>query len=133
MKIVQFTFDPNENNNNFEDIQNMVIYTGSHDNQTIRGWYLSQNKKTQNGIRKSLRKSGYDDRIISRRFVRLTLDSIADMAILPLQDLINLSDEARINTPGTLGSPNWEWKLNSFSKFKKEICNIKEFIIASRR
>lgn len=133
MKIVQFTFDPNENNNNFEDIKNMVIYTGSHDNQTIRGWYLSQDKKTQNGIRKSLKKSGYDDRIISKRFVRLTLDSIAEMAILPLQDLINLGDEARINTPGTLGSPNWEWKLDSFSKFKKEIGNLKEFITTSRR
>ncbi|GAA4654781.1 4-alpha-glucanotransferase [Anaerocolumna aminovalerica] len=133
MKIVQFTFDPNENNNNFEDMENMVIYTGSHDNQTIRGWYLSQDKKTQNRIRKSLKKSGYDDRIISKRFVRLTLDSIAEMAILPLQDLINLGDEARINTPGTLGSPNWEWKLDSFSKFKKEIGNLKELIIASRR
>ncbi len=133
MKIVQFTFDPNENNNNFEDIENMVIYTGSHDNQTIRGWYLSQDKKTRSEIRKSLKKSGYDDRIISKRFVRLTLDSIAEMAILPLQDLINLGDEARINTPGTLGSPNWEWKLDSFRKFKKEIGNLKELIIASRR
>lgn len=133
MKIVQFTFDPNENNNNFEDIENMVIYTGSHDNQTIRGWYLSQDKKTQNGIRKSLKKSGYDDKIISKRFVRLTLDSVAEMAILPLQDLINLGDEARINTPGTLGSPNWEWKLYSFRKFKKEIGNLKKFINTSRR
>ncbi|ABX42710.1 4-alpha-glucanotransferase [Lachnoclostridium phytofermentans] len=133
MKIVQFTFDPNENNNNFEDIENMVIYTGSHDNQTISGWYLSQDEKTQNEIRKSLMKSGYDDTIISKRFVRLTLDSIAEMAILPLQDLINLGDEARINTPGTLGSPNWEWKLDSFNEFKEEIGNLKECIIASRR
>jgi 4-alpha-glucanotransferase len=133
MKIVQFTFDPKENNNNFEDTQNMVIYTGSHDNQTIRGWYLSQNKRTQNGIRKALKKLGYNDRIISKRFVRLTLDSIAEMAILPLQDLINLGDEARINTPGTLGSPNWEWKLDSFNKFKKEINNLKKFITNSRR
>ncbi len=133
MKILQFTFDPNENNNNFEDTQNMVIYTGSHDNQTIKGWYLSQDKETRNRIRKSLKKLGYDDRIISKRFVRLTLDSIAEMAILPLQDLINLGDEARINTPGTLGSPNWEWKLDNFSKFKKEIGNLKEFITASKR
>jgi 4-alpha-glucanotransferase len=133
MKIVQFTFDPNENNNNFEDTQNMVIYTGSHDNQTIKGWYLSQDEKTQTEIRKSLEKSGYDDNIISKRFVRLTLDSIAEMAILPLQDLIDLGDEGRINTPGTLGSPNWEWKLDSFSEFKKEISSLKECITTSRR
>lgn len=133
MKIVQFTFDPKENNNNFEDIENMVIYTGSHDNQTIRGWYVSQNKKTQNAIRKSLKKSSYENRVISKRFVRLTLDSIAEMAILPLQDLINLGDEARINTPGTLGTPNWEWKLTNFRSFRKEIGNLKELITASKR
>lgn len=133
MKIVQFTFDPNENNNNFEDIENMVIYTGSHDNQTIKGWYMSQEKKTQNAIRKSLKKSGYEDRVIAKRFVKLTLDSIAEMAILPVQDLINLGDEARINTPGTLGTPNWEWKLNNLRSFKKEISGLKELIQASNR
>ncbi len=133
MKIVQFTFDPNENNNNFEDIENMVIYTGSHDNQTIKGWYLSQDIKIQNGIRKVLRKQGYQDRVISRRFVRLTLDSIASMAILPLQDVVNLGDEARINTPGTLGSPNWEWKLTDFRKFKSQIDYLKEQNITSKR
>ncbi|MFV0344107.1 MAG: 4-alpha-glucanotransferase [Anaerocolumna sp.] len=133
MKIVQFTFDPKENNNNFEDVKNMVIYTGSHDNQTIKGWYLSQDEKTRKAIRRSLKKSGYEDRVISKRFVRLTLDSIAEMAILPAQDLINLGDEARINTPGTLGSPNWEWKLNSFKGLKKEIDYLKELMIASDR
>jgi 4-alpha-glucanotransferase len=133
MKIVQFTFDPNENNNNFEDIENMVIYTGSHDNQTIKGWYLSQDKKIQGGIKKVLRKHGYQDRVISRRFVRLTLDSIASMAILPLQDVVNLGDEARINTPGTLGSPNWEWKLTDFRKFKNQIDYLKEQNIVSKR
>ncbi|WOO34530.1 4-alpha-glucanotransferase [Anaerocolumna sp. AGMB13020] len=133
MKIVQFTFDPRENNNNFEDVKNMVIYTGSHDNQTMKGWYLSQDKKNQYAIRKALKRSGYEDRVISKRFVKLTLDSIADMAILPVQDLINLGDEARINTPGTLGSPNWEWKLNSFKSLKKEISSLKELIQASNR
>lgn len=133
MKIVQFTFDPNENNNNFEDIENMVIYTGSHDNQTIKGWYMSQEKKTQNAIRKSLKKSGYEDRVIAKRFVKLTLDSIAEMAILPVQDLINLGDEARINTPGTLGSPNWEWKLDSLRGLKREMGTLKELIQASNR
>lgn len=133
MKIVQFTFDPNENNNNFQDIENMVIYTGSHDNQTIRGWYESQEKKTRVAIRNSLKKSGYEHRIISKRFVNLTLDSIAEMAILPMQDVINLGDEGRVNTPGTLGSPNWEWKLTSFHKFKKEISYLRNLINNCKR
>ncbi len=133
MKIVQFTFDPNENNNNFEDVENMVIYTGSHDNQTIQGWYSSQREETQGLIRKALEKLGYQDEIISQRFLRLTFDSIAKMAIVPMQDLINLGDEGRINTPGTLGSPNWEWKLQSFEPFKRELDRIKELINLSNR
>lgn len=133
MKIVQFTFDPNENNNNFDDIENMVIYTGSHDNQTIKGWYQSQPKSIQEKIKKSLRKLGYTDRQISKRFVGLTLDSIAMMAVLPLQDVIDLDDRGRINTPGTLGSPNWEWKLIDFKKFERQIDFLREKNIASKR
>lgn len=133
MKIVQFTFDPNENNNNFEDIENMVIYTGSHDNQTIKGWYLSQPKKIQNGIRRVLRKQGFTSRVISKRFVSLTLSSIAEMAILPLQDVIDLDDRGRINTPGTLGSPNWEWKLKDFRKFKRQITFLREQNVLTKR
>lgn len=133
MKIVQFTFDPKEKNNSFNDVENMVIYTGSHDNQTIKGWYMSQSKKAQREIRKAFRNLGYADRSISRRFVRFTLDSIAEIAILPLQDVINLGDEGRINTPGTLGSPNWEWKLVDFRKFKKEIQTLNELISSSKR
>jgi 4-alpha-glucanotransferase len=47
--------------------------------------------------------------------VRLALDSAADIAILPTQDIMGLGDEARINTPGTVGPPNWEWKLDGFA------------------
>lgn len=133
MKIVQFTFDPIENNNDFEDVRNMVIYTGSHDNQTIRGWYASQVKETRAAIRKALEKLGYKDQTISRRFLKMTFDSIADIAIVPMQDLIDLGDEGRINTPGTLGSPNWEWKLKSFDEFKQEIDSIKEMLQNSNR
>lgn len=133
MKIVQFTFDPNENNNNFQDVQNMVIYTGSHDNQTIRGWYESMEPRMQTSIREALAKLGYEDEVISKRFIRLTLDSIAEIAILPMQDIINFGDEGRMNTPGTLGTPNWEWKLESYDLIKQEVNSMKELIRSSKR
>ena len=133
MKIVQFTFDPKEDNNDFDDVPNMVIYTGSHDNQTIRGWYASQEEETQVAIREALEKLGYKDKTISKRFLKLTFDSIADIAIVPMQDVIDLGDEGRMNTPGTLGSPNWEWKLKSFDEFKQEINRIRELIQNSNR
>ncbi|RDY31621.1 4-alpha-glucanotransferase [Lachnotalea glycerini] len=133
MKILQFTFDPKGNNNSIKDTINMAVYTGSHDNQTIKGWYLSQSKKNQKEIKKVLSNLGYKDRRISRRFVRLTLDSIAETAILPLQDVINLGDEGRINIPGSLGPPNWEWKLKNFKRFKKEVKILKKLNLSSKR
>lgn len=133
MKIVQFTFDPKENNNNFEDKENMVIYTGSHDNQTMKGWYASQKKEMKDAIQKALKKMGYKDELISKRFVRLTLESIADMAILPVQDLIDIGEEGRLNTPGTLGSPNWEWKLKNYGKLYKEIKFLRDLNIKNKR
>ncbi len=133
MKIVQFAFDPEEDNNDFEDIENLVIYTGTHDNQTITGWYQSQSKETQIKIREELIKLGYKGAHISEQFIRYTLDSIAITAILPLQDILGFGDEARINTPGTLGSPNWEWKLTDFKHLEQKLEFLAEAIMTSKR
>ncbi len=121
MKIVQFAFDPSENNNNFEDRENLIIYTGTHDNQTIKGWFDCQSKLTKKEIDLELYSQGYRNGTISHRFIEYTLNSIAEIAIIPLQDIINLDDSARLNTPGTVGSPNWEWKLKDFTEFKNNI------------
>lgn len=133
MKIVQFVFDPLENNNNFEDKENMIIYTGTHDNQTIKGWYDSQSRHLQKEIDLELFAQGYREDNIAHRFVEYTLDSIAQTAIIPIQDILNYGDEARINTPGTLGSPNWEWKLKDFSDFESNISFLNKTIKASGR
>lgn len=133
MKIVQFVFDPLENNNNFEDKENMIIYTGTHDNQTIKGWYDSQSRHLQKEIDLELFAQGYREDNIAHRFVEYTLDSIAQTAIIPIQDILNYGDEARINTPGTLGSPNWEWKLKDFSDFESNISFLNKAIKDSGR
>lgn len=119
MKIIQFTFDPNENNNNFKDKKNMIAYTGTHDNQTILGWYESQKPSLQKKIRSCLWKMGYHQRSIAQRFVEYTLDNKADYAIIPMQDILELDDVGRLNTPGTVGSPNWEWKMADFTQADK--------------
>jgi 4-alpha-glucanotransferase len=56
-----------------------------------------------------------------------------DFAILPMQDLLSLSDDARMNTPGTIGSPNWEWKLKDFETFKTKIPMIQTWLKSSKR
>ncbi|HIU67753.1 MAG TPA: 4-alpha-glucanotransferase [Candidatus Caccomorpha excrementavium] len=133
MKIVQFVFDPNEHNNDFDDRTNMLIYTGTHDNQTIRGWYESQNESIRNGTRLYLYSRGYQDPCISHCFIRYAFDSIADCAIVPVQDILGLGDEGRLNTPGTLGSPNWEWRLESLAPLLDRADFLKDCTAASGR
>lgn len=128
MKVVQFTFDPKENNNNFKDRENMIIYTGTHDNQTTRGWYESQSFLKRWSIRKFMFLHGYHYKEISHCFIAYAFSSIASIAIVPMQDIIGLSDEGRMNTPGTLGSPNWEWRMQNFQAFDKNLERLKHMI-----
>ncbi len=125
MKVLQFTYDPLENNNNFPDRENMVLYTGTHDNQTIRGWYDEKDDEFKEALDEDLSELGYDEKEIEWKFIHYAFDSIADMALVTMQDLLGLGDEARINTPGTLGSPNWEWKLKDFKEFRNKINRLK--------
>lgn len=133
MKIIQFTFDPFEGNNNFIDRENMIVYTGTHDNETILGWFENQSGQVQSETDLELYSFGYETGSISHRFIRYTLDNIADTAIIPVQDILELGNEGRLNTPGTLGSPNWEWKLDSLDKLEKQVEFLAEAVIESKR
>lgn len=133
MKIVQFTFDVKEHNNDFEDRENMIIYTGTHDNQTMMGWYKSQDRNMKRKMRNYLKRLGFDSHHIYDNFVRYTLSSIAKSAIIPIQDLLGIDDSGRINTPGTVGSPNWEWKMDSQYKLITCVNKFKGFIEESKR
>ncbi len=132
MKIVQFTFDPNETNNDFEDRENMIIYTGTHDNQTILGWFESQDEETQKATIEFLSQQGYTG-TFNEQMIQYTLDSIASLAVIPTQDLLGLDDKARMNVPGTIGSPNWEWKLKDFEALKEAMVQFDAMITQSER
>lgn len=119
MKILQFVFEPKETNNNFEDKKNLIIYTGTHDNQTVVGFYQSKDKDEQKEIVEYFQKHNYDTKDIASGFVQMCLESIADYAILPVQDIMGLDDNYRMNTPGTLGDHNWTFKLTDFEDLKK--------------
>jgi 4-alpha-glucanotransferase len=62
-----------------------------------------------------------------------TFASSARLAIVPMQDLLILDDQARFNTPGTIGSPNWEWKLKDFTLYNNRLKFIKELVQTSGR
>lgn len=112
MKVLQFAFDSREESDylphNYE--HNCVVYTGTHDNNTILGW---------------LDEMAPEDRLLAERylnnrctrkedmpwdFIRLAMASVADLAITPTQEFLCLGGEARVNRPSTLGT-NWKWRL----------------------
>ena len=121
MKILQFAFDPNETNNRFPDRKNMVLYTGTHDNLPIQGWLDLQTADTKATIAEVLKTKGIAWEDLAWGMVELANASIADIVIVPVQDILGLDAKARINTPGTMGSPNWEWKMEDFSVFCEKL------------
>jgi 4-alpha-glucanotransferase len=109
MKVLQFAFGGDETNAYLphRHIRNSVVYTGTHDNDTTVGWFRKAPRKEKIG---ALRYTGTDGRRIALDMMRLALSSVSDMAILPLQDVLELGTHARMNTPGH-PEGNWAWRL----------------------
>lgn len=109
MKVLQFAFGQGPENDylphNYEP--NCVVYTGTHDNQTTIGWFLTRSDQERQDIQRYLGKDGSD---IAWDLIRLALSSVADSAVLLLQDVMRLGDEARMNTPGQ-PQGNWTWRF----------------------
>ena len=97
------------------------------------GWYKSHDRKTRKNISRKLKNLGYKKGSFSDKFINYILDSDAKIAIFPIQDILGLGDEGRMNTPGTLGSPNWEWKLAKDKKMTKKMRIFKDAVIRSKR
>lgn len=96
--------------------KNCVVYTGTHDNETVKGWYDGLNRRTKKQVRDYFGLSSNASKIIHKEMIRAGLMSVANMAIFPIQDYLGLDNSARINVPSTLGT-NWKWRLskNQFS------------------
>lgn len=112
MKIMQFAFDSREESNYLPHTydKNCVVYTGTHDNDTLIGWYPTISKKDRDYSKKYLNNAGTKKDKLHLDFIRATLASVADLAIIPIQDYLGLGSEARINVPSTVGT-NWKWRL----------------------
>ncbi|HMO57072.1 MAG TPA: 4-alpha-glucanotransferase [Roseiflexaceae bacterium] len=83
-----------------------VVYTGTHDNDTTRGWWEQASSEIREHVQLYLGRDGHD---ISWDLIRLAFASVAETAIVPLQDVLALGSEARMNTPGVAGG-NWGWR-----------------------
>lgn len=110
MKILGFAFDSKEENDYLPHTytKNCVVYTGTHDNDTLIGWFTKANEDDKQFARDYLNSRSDDE--IHWDAIRAAWSSVASMAIVPIQDFLGLGSEARINTPG-LASGNWQWRL----------------------
>ena len=109
MAVLQFAFGGGADNLYLPHNHraNSVVYPGTHDNDTTRGWYGTTDEKTRDHVRRYFRISGQD---IAWDFIRAAYSSVPNLAIIPLQDLLNLGSEARFNTPGK-SQGNWTWRF----------------------
>ncbi|MEQ1638632.1 MAG: 4-alpha-glucanotransferase [Methylococcales bacterium] len=110
MKILQFAFDGSADNPYlpYNYIENCVAYTGTHDNNTTLGWFNELNDFEKHRVYEFL---GFTSLSMPSALVREALASIADLAIIPMQDLLALGAEHRMNTPGTVEG-NWRWRFD---------------------
>ncbi len=109
MRVLQFAFGGATEDrflpHNYE--RNTVVYTGTHDNDTTRGWYAQISEHERDFVRRYLGRDGSD---IAWDLIRLAWASVADYAVAPLQDVLDLGTAARMNLPGS-ASGNWTWRL----------------------
>ena len=110
MSVLQFGFsgdiatNPHYPENVTED---QIVYTGTHDNNTTKGWFNVSTDEEKDRVR-SLALPG---ECVSETMIRLAQTSASPLSIIPLQDILDLGEEARMNVPGRKGR-NWSWKFN---------------------
>jgi len=116
MRILQFAFDRGEAgrlgaDNRFlphNHSADSVVYTGTHDNDTTRGWWEARTQGERDYLEEYC---GATDREIEWRLIRMAMASVCAAAVVPLQDVLGLGGETRMNTPGTSSGKNWTWRV----------------------
>jgi 4-alpha-glucanotransferase len=110
--VLQFGFSSGARNpHRFEaHVKNRVVYTGTHDNDTSLGWWGSARPEERERFLRTLARAGIEEDDVSWGFIRLAFASRARLAIVPLQDVLALGSDARMNRPGSAAG-NWRWRL----------------------
>jgi 4-alpha-glucanotransferase len=109
MRVLQFAFGGDSDNPHLPHMHrhNSVVYTGTHDNDTTVGWFASLDHETRQRVESYL---GTNSHAMPGALIRAACASVAALAVVPVQDLLGLGTDARLNTPGTVQG-NWTWKL----------------------
>lgn len=120
-KILQFAIDLYGGYDKDNEDENVVIFPGNHDCQTIYGWYKSLSDENKENLKRFLANNGCNNINVNHGMMQYCLKCKAGLAIVSVQDILGLDDSARINVPGTKTKDNWSWKLNDFKSFRERI------------
>jgi len=117
MKVLQFGFDLGDLGKTNDYLphnydRNCVVYTGTHDNETVAGWFKGLKKKEKQLIRDYIDDNHTPDGEFYRSIVRMAMASCADICVIPVQDVLGLDNSARMNQPSTVKT-NWRWRMEA--------------------
>lgn len=132
MKVLQFTFY--EDNSEYlphNHVENSVVFTGTHDNPPSRVWFKNLNEISKERFFKYIGRKVKEENA-SRELIRLAYMSVAFMTVIPVQDILNLGEEATMNIPGRKYG-NWEWRLKAGELNKKTSEYLSELVLTYGR
>ena len=117
MKIIEFAFDSRDSSGAVNYLpynygKNHVVYTGTHDNETLVGWLGSILPEERQAVKDYLGTDSDDRQVLAAGLIRIAQSSTANLCVIPMQDYLGLDNSARINHPSTFGS-NWKWRMDA--------------------
>ena len=133
-RVLQFAFDGHPDNPYLPDnyVPNTVVYTGTHDNPTTRGWYEDLPEAERQNLWRYLKCGGGTSVDAAPALLRLAWSSAAALAIAPFQDVLNLGKDARMNQPGT-AEGNWRWRYTEAMPAASALESLRDLTHASAR
>uniref|UniRef100_A0A7C2P3R3 4-alpha-glucanotransferase n=1 Tax=Schlesneria paludicola TaxID=360056 RepID=A0A7C2P3R3_9PLAN len=136
MKVLQFRLpgDPWEPPFRLDEFEaNSVVYTGTHDNDTTRSWFQTEIQPYAERLEQLRRITPCDPDRIAWEFLEIAWKSTSLLAIAPLQDVLSLGGDARMNTPGTIGDHNWRWKYHREMLTDELAARLRELTVQTGR
>jgi 4-alpha-glucanotransferase len=133
-RVLQFAFDGHPDNPHLpgNHVANTVVYTGTHDNPTTRGWYEDLPDAERSHLWRCLERTPGTAADAAPALLGLAWSSVGALAIAPLQDVLNLGKEARMNQPGTEHG-NWRWRVTEAQLSGSALDGLRDLTRASRR
>jgi len=134
MRVLSFGFSSSDGTSEHlphNYAKNLAVYTGTHDNDTVIGLYKASGKAQKSLMRNYV--GALHGKELGTQFARSILTSVANTAIVPLQDYLNICSTARVNTPSTLGGTNWQWRLSDGELTVELASKIRELVVMSGR